>query len=285
MSSVGLSQSARGMAGAVFAVLLGTIVAATIWHLSSSPYAIPDLSGLARSWVPVSIVIFLAASLSSTVGFAFSAIAAAMIFHLVPDNVQAVQIMMVASIGIQAYSVVGMYQSISWRACTPFLIGAAVTIPAGIYLLLSVHPRAYIFAMGVALILYGTYMLFRRPFCFKKGGAMVNAAVGSLGGLTGPLAAFPGAFVTIWCGMQGWDKVVQRSIYQPYILIVQILTLVGLSAVSERGMLNAELLTYAMPGITGAYFGLRVFHQLSDVQFQKLVNAALIVSGIALAFK
>jgi hypothetical protein len=33
-------------------------------------------------------------------GFAFSAIAAAMIFHLVPDNVQAVQIMMVASIGI-----------------------------------------------------------------------------------------------------------------------------------------------------------------------------------------
>ena len=52
-------------------------------------------------WVAVSIVIFLAASLSSTVGFAFSAIAAAMIFHFVSDTLEAVKIMMVASIAIR----------------------------------------------------------------------------------------------------------------------------------------------------------------------------------------
>jgi len=285
MSAIASSQSGRSIGFAAVSVLFGAIMAAAIWHLGWSPYALTDLSGFARSWVAVSIVIFLAASLSSTVGFAFSAIAAAMIFHLVPDNVQAVQIMMVASIGIQAYSVAGMYQTISWRACTPFLIGGAATIPLGIYLLLSVRPQAYIFTMGLALILYGTYMLFRRPLSIKKGGAFVNVAVGSLGGLTGPLAAFPGAFVTIWCGMRGWNKVVQRSIYQPYILTIQILTLGGLSAVSERATLNPELLTYALPGVAGAYLGLRAFHQLTDVQFQRLVNLALIASGIALALK
>ena len=57
-------------------------------------------------------------------------------------------------------------------------------------------------------------------------------AVGSLGGITGPLAALPGAFVAIWCGMRGWDKVVQRSVYQPFILIMQLLTLGALSGVS-----------------------------------------------------
>src|SRR5262249_36199834 len=143
----------------------------------------------------------------------------------------------------------------------------------------------YIFAMGLALIVYGTFMLFRRPYRIETGGALANIAVGALGGLTGPLAAFPGAFVTIWCGMRGWNKVAQRSIYQPYILIVQILTLVGLNAVSNRTAFHPELLIYALPGIAGAYVGLRIFHQLSDAHFQKLVNVALIASGIALALK
>jgi len=85
--------------------------------------------------------------------------------------------------------------------------------------------------------------------------------------------------------MRGWDKVVQRSVYQPYILILQVLTLGGLSVVSERSILNGELFAYALPGVAGAYIGLQVFQKLSDVQFQRLVNLALIVSGIALALK
>jgi hypothetical protein len=193
--------------------------------------------------------------------------------------------MMVASIWIQAYSVVGLYRTISWRACMPFVIGGAATIPAGIYLLLSAPPHAYMFTMGVALVLYGTYTLFRRSLSVEKGGAFANGAVGALGGLTGPLAAFPGAFVTIWCGMRGWDKVVQRSIYQPYILVIQVLTLIALCAVSERAILDGRLLIYALPGVMGAYLGLRVFHHLTDTQFQRLVNLALIVSGVALMLK
>jgi len=145
--------------------------------------------------------------------------------------------------------------------------------------------KAAVFSIGVALSVYGAYMLMARPLLIRKGGTLATIAVGALGGLTGPLAAFPGAFVTIWCGMQGWDKVTQRSIYQPYILIVQVLTLAALIAVSRRARLDAELLTYALPGVAGAVVGLRIFHRLTDLQFQRLVNVALIVSGVALALK
>jgi uncharacterized membrane protein YfcA len=244
-----------------------------------------SLPGWAASWAGISLAIFLAASISSTVGFAFSAVAAAMILHLVPDNVAAVQIMMAASIGIQAWCVMGLRRTISWRACAPFVAGGVVAMPLGIYLLLTLPARTYVFSIGVALSLYGAYMLLARPRLIKKGGTLVTIAVGALGGLTGPLAAFPGAFVTIWCGMQGWDKVAQRSIYQPYILIVQVLTLAALIAVSQRARLDAALLTYALPGIAGAVVGLRIFHRLTDPQFQRLVNVALIVSGVALALK
>jgi uncharacterized protein len=285
MSAVTSLRLRRNVLPAASAVVLGAILASAIWHLASSANAPAILSATVPCWLAVFVVIFIAAAVSSTVGFAFSAIAAAMVLHLVPDNVAAVQIMMAASIGIQAYSVAGLYRTISWRACMPFLIGGAATVPAGIYLLLSVRPQAYILTMGVALIIYGTYMLFRRPLSVERGGAFMNGLVGALGGLTGPLAAFPGAFVTIWCGMRGWEKVVQRSIYQPYILVIQVLTLILLTAVSERAALDGRLLIYALPGIMGAYVGLRVFRRLTDVQFQRLVNLALIVSGAALTFK
>ena len=156
-------------------------------------------------------------------------------------------------------------------------------MPAGIYLLLCLRPQAYIVAMGLALALYGAYMLIRQPPSIKRGGAFTD--VGALGGITGPLAAFPGAFVTIWCGMRGWDKVAQRSVFQPYILILQVLTLGALSLVSERNVFNGDLIAYALPGVAGAWLGLQVFQKLSDLQFQRLVNLALIVSGIALALK
>ena len=65
-------------------------------------------------WLTISTIILLAATVSSTVGFAFSAIAGAMILHYVPNGVEAVQTMMTASIGIQAYSVAGLWRSIQW---------------------------------------------------------------------------------------------------------------------------------------------------------------------------
>jgi len=272
--------------GLVTLVLLAiTTVGAGAWHLGWSRYGLADLAHEVLPWVAVSIVIFVAAGLSSTVGFAFSAIAAAMIFHLVSDTVEAVQIMMVASIAIQAYSVAGMWRTISLRACAPFLVGGIATIPAGIYLLLSFRPQAYVFSMGLALALYGAYMLFKQPPSITRGGVATDMAVGALGGITGPLAAFPGAFVTIWCGMRGWDKVAQRSVYQPYILVLQVLTLGGLSLVSGRSVLDGHLIAYALPGVAGAYLGLQVFQKLNDVQFRRLVNLALIASGVALALK
>lgn len=285
MSALATSPFGRKISLATLGLLVSTLAGTAAWHFDWSRYDLADLAHQAPSWVAVSIVIFVAASLSSTVGFAFSAIAAAMIFHFVSDTVEAVQIMMVASIAIQTYSVAGMWRTISLRACAPFLIGGVATMPAGVYLLLSVRPHAYILTTGLALALYGAYMLFRQPPSIKRGGALTDVAVGALGGITGPLAAFPGAFVTIWCGMRGWDKVVQRSVYQTYILIMQVLTLGGLSVASGRSIFNEDLIAYALPGVAGAYLGLQVFQKLSDVQFQRLVNLALIASGIALVLK
>ena len=256
------------------------------WHFGWLRHGLADLAHEAPLWVAVSIVIFVAASLSSTVGFAFSAIAAAMIFHLVSDTVEAVQIMMVASIAIQAYSVAGMWRTISVACMCAFpSLAASQRCRRASICCSAFDPQAYIFSMGVGARPLWRLHALQPPPSIKRGGVSTDMAVGALGGITGPLAAFPGAFVTIWCGMRGWDKVAQRSVYQPYILVLQVLTLGGLSLVSERSVLDGHLIAYALPGVAGAYLGLQVFQKLNDVQFRRLVNLALIVSGIALALK
>jgi hypothetical protein len=80
---------------ATLGLLVCTIVGVAAWHSGWSRHDIAELAHQAPPWATVSIAIFIAATLSSTVGFAFSAIAAAMIFHLVSDAIEALQIMMV----------------------------------------------------------------------------------------------------------------------------------------------------------------------------------------------
>ena len=101
-----------GVAGLV--VLSITIIVAAGWQLDRPSSPVAPVMREIPSWVGLPLVIFIAASASSTVGFAFSAIAAAMIFHFVPDHVEAVQIMMAASIALQAYCVASMYRTISF---------------------------------------------------------------------------------------------------------------------------------------------------------------------------
>ena len=238
-------------------------------------------------WLTISTIILLAATVSSTVGFAFSAIAGAMILHYVPNGVEAVQTMMAASIGIQAYSVAGLWRSIQWSRCAPFILGGVDALPVGIGLLLHLEPRTYTLAIGAALVMYGLYMLLRRPIILKDGERRAtDVLVGALGGITGPLAALPGTWLTIWCGLRGWDKLTQRTVYQPYILVMQLVGLGALALIKpQQGALVGAHLAYALPGLAGAVIGLRFFKWMTDTQFQRAIYLALIASGAALAVK
>ena len=111
-------------------------------------------------------------------------------------------------------------------------------------------------------------------------------AVGFLGGVTGGFAGFPGAFVTIWCGWKGWDKDRQRGVYQPFILVMQVLAL-GLitfvqSSQARAGGIDLPTLSYVPGALLGSWCGIGIFHRLTDRQFAFSVNLLLIASGVGL---
>jgi uncharacterized protein len=245
------------------------------------------LSAQGPGGVAVSLIaVFVASTISSIAGFAFSALCGALLFHLMDSPVYAVQVMITCSIAIQLLSVATLWRSIDWSSLPVFLVGGVIGVPAGVYLLLHLQTSAYRDVIGALLIAYGGYLLLRNPVNKLRTGPLSDACAGFLGGLTGGLAGFPGASVTIWCGLKGWDKARQRGVYQPFILSMQPVALIVIAlmrpASASATQLDWKTLAFIPAALLGAWFGLRIFQRLSDRQFELTVNTLLIVSGIGL---
>ena len=183
---------------------------------------------------PAAVIVFVCATLSSIAGFAFSAISGPMLLHAKVDPVKAVHIMLVASIALQSYSVWALRRSIRLAELVPYFMGGLTTVVPGVYLLLHTPAAIYLLALGAFLTAYASYMLVRPAICLESNSLAARVFVGALGGITGATAAFPGAFVTVWCAAHAWDKRQQRAIYQPFILGMQLVTLMVLALASPK---------------------------------------------------
>jgi uncharacterized membrane protein YfcA len=233
------------------------------------------------------LAVLAASAVSSIIGFAFSALAGAVLFHVIDNPVYAVQVMIVCSIAIQLYCVVSLWRSIVWRSLPLFLLGGLAGVPVGAWLLTHLPSGIYRSVLGILLIAYGSWLLLKRPTRPLRWGAWADLCAAFLGGLTGGLAGFPGASVTIWCGLKGWDKAHQRGVYQPFILCMQPLSLVAIQLMQPSSpavvRLDWETLAFVPAALAGAWLGLRIFKRLSDRQFELAVNLLLVISGISLA--
>src|SRR6266436_4591761 len=279
----------NGKLGLDYVAVSGALGTAVVGSLGLGLLAVESavLSGQGIQDGAVSLIAVLAASsVSSIAGFAFSALCGALLFHIVESPIYAVEVMTVCSIAIQMFSVAALWRSIDWRSLPIYLVGGVLGVPVGVYLLLNLHTGAYREIIGGLLIAYGGYLLLRQRTWSLRTGPLSDACAGFLGGLTGGLAAFPGAFVTIWCGLKGWDKARQRCVYQPFILSMQPVTLIALHLMrpssSVQGQLDWKVCAFVPAALLGAWFGLRIFKRLSDRQFELVVNALLIASGIGL---
>jgi uncharacterized protein len=232
--------------------------------------------------------VFAASLLSSIAGFAFSAICGAMLFPLLGEPVRVVQIMMVCSVAIQMLSVAALRNAVDRRHLCRFVVAGLVGLPLGIYLLFTISAALYLHLVGTFLVAYGIYMVARRARPLKIESTVGDWLAGFLGGLTGGFAAFPGAFVTVWCGLKGWDKSRQRGVYQPFILIMQIsaLTAISLIKVSQGRASGVDLsaIVYLAPALLGTWSGIAIFRRLSDLHFALSLNLLMIVSGLGLIF-
>jgi hypothetical protein len=150
-------------------------------------------------YLVLSGAVFAGAFVSGLSGFAFSAVAGAILLHVFPP-MEAVPLMMACSITVQAANLFALRKSMQWKTSFVFIAGGLLGIPIAIYLLQNVDTGTFRLGFGALVSLYATYAFFRpAPAYLRQMESQGrNALVGFGGGLVGGLTAMPGALPAIW---------------------------------------------------------------------------------------
>lgn len=262
-------------------LLLGTLAIPLLQHAGVRGLDLGD--GLA---------IFASAIVSSIAGFAFAAVSGVYLFRTGDSPVHIVQIIVICSIAIQTVSLAALVSSLRIAPILRLTLGGLLGLPIGLWLLYHIPAALYTRTVGIALIAYALYRLTSRSTVkVRIEGPIAHAldvTAGVLGGITGGFAGFPGALVTIWCGLRGWDKIQQRATFSAFILAMQLCTLSVMAAVAHTTGTHTTsfdpiALGYVPGALAGTLVGLRLFYRLTTLQFERAVLALLIASGLGMA--
>lgn len=228
--------------------------------------------------------IFAGAVVSGLVGFAFSAVAGAILLHVLPPT-EAVPLMMACSIVTQGVSLFALRASVTWRGNPVLIVGGVLGVLPALYLLHHVDPRIFRIGFGTFLVTYAAYMLLRPAagWAIERPGHWRVALVGFGGGLVGGLTAMPGALPTIWCDLRGMSKHQQRGLVQPYIAVLQLFALGLLFWRDSLGAQTLFELSISLPPLAaGAALGVTMFRRVNDAAFRSVVMVVLLFAGAVL---
>jgi uncharacterized membrane protein YfcA len=226
---------------------------------------------------------FVAALVAGLAGFAFGLVAAAVWLHILTP-LQTASLIIAFGLIVQGVSVWRLRHALQWHRLWPFLVGATFGVPAGAAILNWASPAYMRAAVGVLLILYSAYGLVRPTMQpILAGGAPADAGVGLLNGILGGATGLAGIIVTVWCGLRGWPKDVQRAVFQPIGVAIFAMSALWLGV---GGAVNAETMRLFAIGLpvllAGTWLGLKLYGRIDEAGFRKLVLTLLLASGIAL---
>jgi len=232
------------------------------------------------SFLLLSVAVFFGAFVSGLAGFAFSAVAGAILLHVL-EPMEAVPLMMACSVGVQATNLWALRKNIQWKQSLVLVFGGLLGVPIAVWLLQVADTRTFREGFGLLVACYAGYMLFRPSITYlQQMNQGRNALVGFGGGLIGGLTAMPGAIPTIWCDMHGVPKNQQRGLVQPFIAAMQIFALALLLIhhdLSSKVFIDLALSIPAL--LAGSTLGILAFRNCNEQTFRRVILGILLVSG------
>ena len=237
---------------------------------------------------PLDLTIFLAATflgalVASLSGFAFGLVAASLWLYVLTP-LQTATLIVAFGLIVQGYSVWKLRRALDWTRLWPFLLGGAIGVPAGVAILTWADPSRLRAGIGAFLVVYALYALLRpalRPV--TVGGAALDAGAGLCNGVVAGITGLAGILVTIWCGLRGWPKDRQRTVFQPVAVATFLMTAGWIGAKGALTPDTLRLFVFGFPVLlAGTWLGLRLYGRLDEAAFRKLVLVLLLLSGVAL---
>lgn len=226
---------------------------------------------------------FLGAVSSGSAGFAFALIGTAVWMHVLPPR-EVVSLVVLCSLLLNLALVWRLRRDIEPARLWPFLAGGFAGVPLGVAALSTVDTRWLRATVGALLVLYSLWRLARSvpPVLRLRAGPgrLLDVLIGMVGGFLGGATSLNGLVPTLWSGLRGWSKREQRGVFQPYILIIHVVTLGwlgGAGAVTRTTFVHFAL---SLPALAiGAFVGLRIYDLVEEPGFQRIVLGLFLLSG------
>jgi len=234
------------------------------------------------------IVLFLIATFaggftSGLTGFAAGLVVSGVWLHIMTPLQSAV---LIAAYGIvnQSYGIWKVRHALQWRRILPFVIGGAVGVPLGAYLVTYINPSHLRVGVGVLLVAYSIYNLARPSIAPIKSNPAADTGIGALNGLLGGLTGLGGVISTIWVQLGGGPKDAQRAIFQPVLFMT--MTMTTLTFAASGHLFNIDILKLFLLGLPvlllGLWVGVTLYGKLDDAAFRKAILVLLLISGVSL---
>jgi uncharacterized protein len=235
------------------------------------------------SFALLSVAVFLGAFVSGLAGFAFSAVAGAILLHMF-QPLEAVPLMMACSVGVQAANLWALRKSIRWKESLVLVLGGMLGVPAALWMLHHTDARTFQQVFGLTISIYSAYMLIKPRLGYPQQMSQSRTAlIGLGGGLIGGLTAMPGALPTIWCDMHGLSKNEQRGLVQPFIATMQIFALAVMFARHDLSATMLIELGLSIPALlAGSMLGILAFRSINELMFRRIILIILFFSGVLL---
>ena len=231
--------------------------------------------------------LFLAAAffgglVSGLSGFAMGLVVSGVWLHFIAPDQNAMLIVLCGLV-TQGAGIWRVRHAVNWRTVAPYIIGGAIGVPVGTILLKLVDPANIRLGIGVLLIAFGLYSLFRPALKPVRNSTPAGIGVGIVNGLIGGFTGLGGIAVTVWCQLVGGPKDAQRAIFQPVLLATFAMSAISLSVAGAFTFETLKLYLLALPVlIVGVWSGIKLYGKLNDAAFRKLILILLLAAGISL---
>jgi uncharacterized protein len=227
------------------------------------------------------VATFLGALVNGIAGFAFGLIASAIWLHAITPA-QSAALIAAFAIVIQGTALWKFRHAVKFSRLVPFLIGGALGVPLGVYVLRWASPSHMRMFVGVSLILFSLYTLVRPKLRPVQGGTFAEGIVGVVSGFLGGSTGLAGIPVIIWASLRAWSKDEQRAV----MFVASPIFAMTLAWLGSTGMVttdNVRLFFWGLPALAlGTWIGFKLYGKLDEATFRRVVLVLLLISGLAL---
>ena len=224
------------------------------------------------------LVILLAGLVQGLAGFGFSQFALPLLV-LVMGTQELIPIMVVLSLFLNMFLVHELRKNVQLKRIWPLMIGGALGIPFGTYLLLIADTSVMKLLIGLVILIFGLALLFEVRKTVKNE-KLAMLPIGFAGGILNGSVSMSGPPLIIFFSNQEMNKQEFRANLIAFFMFINLVTL---PVFLYTGLLTTDVITASgilLPGmILGAFAGSRLALRIDEARFKKLTMVLIIIMG------